>query len=181
MDLFDFASANEISEIPSAQVKPKCASAIAVIDESALTQDEQRKLHALRKSVGDDLAEDIFAKWHKRQSKPARAEKSDPSGMPSFLIRSKGEAQPRRNHRPGRIKWIMPKLPHSQRPPKSKTFRGAEKVTIHLADECKAIGSGVRVVWAKRGRKWVYLCDAMNNRGRLSLAVFNRICVLAQS
>jgi hypothetical protein len=39
------------------------------IDESALTKGEIRKLNALRKSVGDKLAEDTFAKWlNKRQS-----------------------------------------------------------------------------------------------------------------
>jgi len=39
------------------------------IDEGALTKGELRKLNALRKSVGDKLAEDTFAKWlKKRQS-----------------------------------------------------------------------------------------------------------------
>lgn len=48
------------------------------IDESALTKGELRKLNALRKSVGDDLAQDVFEKWHKRQSKGDNVEKSDP-------------------------------------------------------------------------------------------------------
>jgi len=38
------------------------------IDEKDLKKDEARKLNALRKSLGDDLAEDVFAKWVKRQS-----------------------------------------------------------------------------------------------------------------
>lgn len=38
------------------------------IDESALTKGERRKLNALRKSVGDKLAEATFAKWLKKQS-----------------------------------------------------------------------------------------------------------------
>ena len=39
------------------------------IDEGALTKGELRKLNALRKSVGDKLAEDTFGKWlKKRQS-----------------------------------------------------------------------------------------------------------------
>tara|TARA_Y100000588_G_scaffold253858_1_gene268364 strand:+ start:103 stop:396 length:294 start_codon:yes stop_codon:yes gene_type:complete len=46
--------------------------------ESALTKGQQRKLNALRKSVGDDLAQDVFEKWLKRQSKAASVEKSDP-------------------------------------------------------------------------------------------------------
>ena len=42
------------------------------IDESALTKGELRKLNALRKSVGDTLGAQTFAKWlEKRQSKSA--------------------------------------------------------------------------------------------------------------
>jgi hypothetical protein len=38
------------------------------IDHSTLTKGQVRKLNALRKSVGDDIAEDAFAKWMKSQS-----------------------------------------------------------------------------------------------------------------
>ena len=48
------------------------------IDESGLTKGQVRKLNALRKSVGDDLAQGVFEKWLKRQSKAASVEKSDP-------------------------------------------------------------------------------------------------------
>ena len=37
------------------------------IDETELTKGQVRKLNALRKSVGDDLAEDVFAKWLERR------------------------------------------------------------------------------------------------------------------
>ena len=37
------------------------------IDESGLTKGELRKFNALRKSVGDKLAEDTFAKWLKKR------------------------------------------------------------------------------------------------------------------
>ena len=40
------------------------------IDQSTLNKGQIRKLNALRKSVGDDIAEDAFAKWMKTQSKP---------------------------------------------------------------------------------------------------------------
>ena len=33
------------------------------IDETGLTKGLVRKLNALRKSVGDNLAEEVFAKW----------------------------------------------------------------------------------------------------------------------
>ena len=56
------------------QAKPKSAKPSPVqagvsdgIDETALTKGELRKLNALRKSVGDKLAEDTFSKWLKKQ------------------------------------------------------------------------------------------------------------------
>jgi len=39
------------------------------IDQSTLTKGQIRKLNALRKSVGDDIAEEAFGKWMKVQSK----------------------------------------------------------------------------------------------------------------
>ncbi len=39
------------------------------IDHFTLTKGQVRKLNALRKSVGDDIAEDAFGKWMKSQSK----------------------------------------------------------------------------------------------------------------
>ena len=38
------------------------------VDESALSKGELRKLNALRKSVGDKLAEETFAKWLKKRT-----------------------------------------------------------------------------------------------------------------
>ena len=38
------------------------------IDESNLTKGQVRKLNALRKSVGNDIAEDAFSKWMKTQT-----------------------------------------------------------------------------------------------------------------
>ena len=39
------------------------------IDHSTLTKGQVRKLNALRKSVGNDIAENAFGKWMKSQSK----------------------------------------------------------------------------------------------------------------
>ena len=39
------------------------------IDHSTLTKGQVRKLNALRKSVGDDIADAAFTKWMKTQSK----------------------------------------------------------------------------------------------------------------
>ena len=38
------------------------------IDEIGLTKGLVRKLNALRKSVGDDLAEEVFARWLEREA-----------------------------------------------------------------------------------------------------------------
>ena len=39
------------------------------IDQSTLTKGQVRKLNALRKSLGNDIAEDAFGKWMKSQTK----------------------------------------------------------------------------------------------------------------
>ena len=47
------------------------------IDQSTLTKGQVRKLNALRKSVGDSIAEGAFSKWMKSQSQTPK-EVSDP-------------------------------------------------------------------------------------------------------
>jgi hypothetical protein len=47
------------------------------IDQSTLTKGQIRKLNALRKSIGDDLADAVFEKWLKSQSKASKAPKED--------------------------------------------------------------------------------------------------------
>ena len=51
------------------------------IDETGLTKGLMRKLNALRKSVGDDLAEKVFAKWLERQAASQAKENPDPVAM----------------------------------------------------------------------------------------------------
>ena len=45
------------------------------IDQSTLTKGQIRKLNALRKSVGDDIAEEAFGKWMATQSKVAKEDR----------------------------------------------------------------------------------------------------------
>lgn len=90
--------------------------------------------------------------------------------IPPKLQREKVKAA-RRRAAP-RFKSNIPPEEFSKRPPKSKSWRGAEKVWVHLGDECPRIGSGVRLVWAKRGTVWVRLCDPTGNRGKLRLDAF---------
>ena len=47
------------------------------INESKLAKGQVRKLNALRKSVGDALAEEVFVKWLAQPASEARAPKSD--------------------------------------------------------------------------------------------------------
>ncbi len=47
------------------------------INESDLTKGQVRKLNALRKSIGDDLADTAFAKWLKQQTKASKTPKRD--------------------------------------------------------------------------------------------------------
>ena len=48
------------------------------IDETGLNKGLVRKLNALRKSVGDDLAEEVFAKWLEREATSQAKGKPDP-------------------------------------------------------------------------------------------------------
>lgn len=47
------------------------------IDESGLTKGQVVKLNALRKSIGEDLAEDVFSKWLERHASKKTVEKPD--------------------------------------------------------------------------------------------------------
>ena len=49
-----------------------------IINDGSLTKGQKRKLNALRKSIGDKLGSDAFAKWMKEQAKKAPVEKTDP-------------------------------------------------------------------------------------------------------
>ena len=48
------------------------------INESTLTKGQVRKLNALRKSVGDQIAEEAFGKWLANQPAKGTASENDP-------------------------------------------------------------------------------------------------------
>ncbi len=100
-------------------------------------------------------------------------EMTDLLEIPAFLKRETTTGTARRKYKI-RTKWKMSKLPFEKRPPRAKTFSGAQRVVVHLQDEATSVGSGRRNVWAKIGRKWVYICDGMGNRGRLTVSDFQR-------
>ena len=51
------------------------------VDETGLTKGLARKLNALRKSVGDELAEEVFAKWLEREAASQAKGNLDPVAM----------------------------------------------------------------------------------------------------
>ncbi len=48
------------------------------INEAGLTKGEIRKLNALRKSIGDKLADDAFSKWLKQKKPANKVVRADP-------------------------------------------------------------------------------------------------------
>ena len=51
------------------------------LDESTLTKGQRRKLNALRKSVGDQIAEQAFAAWLSSQSEDSGAAADENAGL----------------------------------------------------------------------------------------------------
>ena len=48
------------------------------VDEKSLTKGELRKLNALRKSIGDELADEAFAKWYEQKDR-SKGSPEDPN------------------------------------------------------------------------------------------------------
>ena len=67
------------------------------IDETGLTKGQVRKLNALRKSVGDNLAEEVFAKWLVREAASQATSKPDPVAMKIIKALASFENDPKFN------------------------------------------------------------------------------------
>ena len=67
------------------------------IDETGLTKGLVRKLNALRKSVGNDLAEEVFAKWLEREATSHVRDKPDPVAMKIVEVLAGFENDPKFN------------------------------------------------------------------------------------
>jgi hypothetical protein len=74
------------------------------IDQSTLNKGQIRKLNALRKSVGDDIAEDAFGRWMKTQSK-APKEVRDP--VADALVAALGNLRNDRSFKLGNKGYIV--------------------------------------------------------------------------
>jgi len=94
--------------------------------------------------------------------------------IPTFLDRRDGEpwAAPKvRQTSKSKTTWKRTK----SKPPKSKDYRGAHRMTLMLKDQASSIGSGRRVVWVKVAIKWVYLADDYGNRSKVLVSTFQHI------
>ena len=74
------------------------------MDQSTLTKGQIRKLNALRKSVGDDIAEEAFGKWIKTQSKVTK-EVRDP--VADALVAALWNLKDNKNIRLGRKGYVI--------------------------------------------------------------------------
>ncbi len=74
------------------------------IDQSNLTKGQVRKLNTLRKSVGDDIAEEAFGKWIKTQSKTPK-EVRDP--VADAIVAALWNLKDNKNIRLGRKGYVI--------------------------------------------------------------------------
>jgi len=75
-----------------------------IFDQSTLTKGEIRKLNALRKSVGDDIAEEAFSKWLATQSKVT---KEDRDPIAEALVAALADLQNEKSFRLGRKGYVV--------------------------------------------------------------------------
>ena len=74
------------------------------IDESTLTKGQVRKLNALRKSLGDNIAEEAFTKWLAAQSKVTK-EARDP--VADALVSALAHLEHDKSFRLGRRGYVV--------------------------------------------------------------------------
>ena len=116
------------------------------IDETGLTKGLVRKLNALRKSVGDELAEEVFAKWLEREATSQAKEKPDPVAMKIVETLAGFENDPRFNLGNHGYTLRRANPPGSGRHPatvlKSSSSRGAVSVSSMRASRGAKQGGG---------------------------------------
>ena len=74
------------------------------IDHSTLTKGQVRKLNALRKSVGNDIAENAFTKWLSMQSKTP---KEDRDPVAKALVAALADLQDEKSFRLGGKGYVV--------------------------------------------------------------------------
>ena len=64
--------------------------------------------------------------------------------------------------------------PYKSKPPKRRSLIGAGRCDIYLEDEMPRIGSGYRLLWFKRARKWTHFSDMWGTSGKRLTKKFDR-------
>ena len=59
--------------------------------------------------------------------------------------------------------------------PTGSRWLKSKLVRVHLTNEAPNVGSGSRLVWAARGKKWVYICAANGKRSKMLLSTFTNV------
>lgn len=80
---------------------------MAEINEYALSKGELRKLNALRKSVGDRLAEDVFLKWQRQQASKAARQVEKPDPVAIKIVEALTEHQYDKSFKLGRYGYVV--------------------------------------------------------------------------
>ena len=64
--------------------------------------------------------------------------------------------------------------PYKSKPPKRRSLTDAGRCDIYLEDEIPRIGSGYRLLWFKKSRKWTHFSDMHGTSGRMLSKNFGR-------
>ena len=94
--------------------------------------------------------------------------------IPDFLRRKtprRGRGRSGSKSGTGKLKCILPDLAV----PTGKLWAKAKTQRLHINDELPRIGSGVRQVLVRVGRKWVYVAEPGGGMQRVKRTVYDKI------
>ena len=127
------------------------------IDETRLTKGLVRKLNALRKSVGDDLAEEVFAKWLEREAAAQGKEKPDPVAMKIVETFVGFENDP---------KFNLGNYGYTLRRAKAKARRALSQT--RMKRQKKHSPRPLKLSWSRLAKKGRQLCPGRRRRDRFA-------------
>ena len=93
--------------------------------------------------------------------------------IPDFLRATKGK-QKSMSVTTTKKELCLPTPPYGKKPPKRRALVGAGLCDIYLEDEMPRIGSGHRLLWFKRARKWTHFSDMYGTSGKMLTKKFDR-------
>tara|TARA_X000001388_G_scaffold73151_1_gene64557 strand:- start:2422 stop:2763 length:342 start_codon:yes stop_codon:yes gene_type:complete len=93
--------------------------------------------------------------------------------IPDFLRSTKGK-QKNMSINTTKKALHIPPSPYAKKPPKRRALIGAGLCDIYLEDEMPRIGSGHRLLWFRKSRKWTHFSDMHGTSGRMLSKNFDR-------